>query len=412
MVRDGRFLTAGPGSPFSPLGVNFYRLAHDPGKQLHAGFCPGSYDPAYVERMMAKVAANGLNTVRTFHSSIVGPAGVVESSDAASINPAYLANVLHFLRSARAKGVRVIFAWDIWLPDIPAWADQRLPAPWERVFPGEARPEQGVNSFRLAVRPIRTRVAEIVTLIREIRTKDPGLLPVVLSWELENEVRFAANAEPFVSRPRAFGFAGTTFDVSTDEGAQALMDAATTAWASACADAIHEEDAEALVSASVFTFEAVGRKRPGTLSHDSTRDTRIPSSPHALLQSRLDFIDIHVYAHRGPPGHVRDDARATLESVRFEDLIRDARRLGKPILAGEVGVSLNAMRRSSAATDTVDHAAGQALVEELVGAVRDAGFVGALLWHYGNPDSLPADPFPTVHLHPKYAESLGAAWSR
>lgn len=410
-IREGRFVTESSGMPFTPLGVNYFRLAHDPGKLTHAAFCPGSYEPGYVERMMAHAAGQGLNTVRTFHSSIVGPSGLIETPASTSINPAYLANVVHFLRTAKAHGVRVVFAWDIWLPAAEAWRERRLHERWETRFQPGARPDEGVNSFRFAIGSVRTRAAAIVALIHAIRAVDPMLLQVVLSWELENEVRFAADREPFVSRPRAFRFAGETFDVSTDEGAQALMDATTTAWASACADAIHEADPKALVSASVFTFEAVGRKGPATFSQDSTHDARIPGSPHALLRSHLDFIDIHVYVHRGPVERVGERVEATLASVGFADLLRDARRLGKPILAGEVGISAQAMRRPPP-SDEIDHTLGQALVEELVVAVRDAGFAGAVLWHYGNPDSQPADDFPAVWLHPGYGKRLRSAWHR
>lgn len=410
-IREGRFVETSSGTPFTPLGVNYYRLAPEFGHQSHAAFCPGSYDSAYVERMMADVAHQGLNTVRIFHSALVGPSGLIESTGSPTINPAYLTNVLHFLRAAKARGVRVIFTWDIWLPAADAWAKQPLPNHWESVL--QARPEarQGVNAVRLAVEPVRKRAAGIVSLIHAIKTADSTLLPVVLAWELENEVRFAVNWEPFVTRWQDYAFGGKTFDLSTDAGSQGLMDAATAAWASACADAIHEADAEALVSASVFTFQAVGRGGPGTLSRDKTRDVRVPASPWALLQSRLDFIDIHLYAHRGPIERVRADVRKNLESVEFADVLREARRLGKPILAGEVGVSAGATRRPPD-WQTIHHDVGESLFEELVAATREEGLAGALIWHYGNPDSQPGDEFPAVQIHPGYGARLRAAWQR
>lgn len=410
-IRDGRFVEAGSGKPFVPLGANYYRAAKDPGKQAHAALCPGSYDAEYVERMMAAMAARSWNTVRVFHSFLVGPSGLIESPGSSEINPAYLANVLHLLRTARERGVRVIFTWDIWLPAAEAWARQPLPNDWESTFQADPPPRQGVNSFRLAVGPVRNRAAGIVALIRGIKVADPTLLQVVLAWELENEVRFAADQEPFVTRSAEFGFGGATFDLSTDAGSQALMDAAAAAWASACADCIHAADPESLVSASVFTFQAVGRRGPGTLSRDKTDDARVPASPRALLASRLDFIDIHVYAHRGPIDRVRADVTKTLESVGFAELLRDARRLGKPLLAGEVGVSAGATRRPPD-WHVIHHDVGEALFGELVAAVRDEGFAGALLWHYGNPDSLPDDEFPAVSLHPGYGDRLRAAWQR
>lgn len=411
VIREGRFVEAGSRTSFTPLGVNYYRIAREPGQQSHAAFCPGSYDAAYVERMMATIAEQGWNTVRVFHSTLVGPSGLIESPGSQDINPAYLTNVLHFLRAARARGVRVIFTWDIWLPAAEAWARQPLPNDWEATFQADPSPRQGVNSFRLAVGPVRNRAAGIVALIRAIKTADPTLLPVVFAWELENEVRFAADQEPFVTRRQDFAFGGATFDLSTDAGSQALMDAAAAAWASACADCIHAADAEALVSASVFTFQAVGRQGPGTLSLDKTGDARVPASPRALLGSRLDFIDIHLYAHRGPIERVRADVRKNLESVEFANVRSDARRLGKPILAGEVGVSAGATRRPPD-WQVIHHDVGESLFEALVAATREEGFGGALIWHYGNPDSQPGDEYPAVQLHPGYGARLRAAWDR
>jgi len=410
-IREGRFVGASSGKRFVPLGVNYYRIAKNPEKQAHAAFCPGSYDEAYVERMMAAMAEQGWNTVRVFHSALVGPSGLIESPGSRDINSAYLTNVLHFLRTARARGVRVIFTWDIWLPAAEAWAQQQLPQRWEEIFQQHPAERQGVNSFRLAVEPVRKRAAGIVALIQSIKTAEPGLLPVVLAWELENEVRFAVDQEPFVTRRPDYVFGGSTFDLSTEAGAQSLMDAATTAWASACADAIHEADSQALVSASVFTFQAVGRGGPGTLFRDKTRDSRVPASPRAILRSRLDFIDIHIYAHRGPIDRVRPDIAATLESVEFADVLQEARLLGKPILAGEIGVSAGATRRPPDWT-VIHHDVGEALLEELVLVVREAGFAGALIWHYGNPDSRPEDEYPAIDLFPRYGDRLGAAWGR
>jgi hypothetical protein len=410
-IREGRFVEADSGAPFTPLGVNYYRIAREPGQQSHAAFCPGSYDAAYVERMMAAIAEQRWNTVRVFHSALVGPSGLIESPVSRDINPAYLTNVLHFLRAARARGVRVIFTWDIWLPAADAWARQPLPRHWESIWQARAEGRQGVNAFRLAVEPVRKRAAGVVALIQAIKTAEPALLPVVLAWELENEVRFAVDQEPFVTRRPDYVFGGTTFDLSTDAGVQGLMDAAMAAWASACADAIHEADPQALVSASVFTFEAVGRGGPGTLSRDKTGDARVPAAPRALLGSRLDFIDIHLYAHRGPIDRVRADVTQTLESVEFTDVLREARRLGKPILAGEVGVSAGATRRPPD-WQVIHHDVGESLFEELVAATREEGFAGALFWHYGNPDSQPGDEYPAVQLHPGYGARLRAAWDR
>lgn len=407
-IRDGRFAGAESGVPFTPLGVNYYRTNRAVGEHSHAAFCPGQYDAEYVERMMAYVASKRWNTIRAFHGIVVGPAGLIESPDSREINPAYAANVVHFLRTARAHGVRVIFTLDTWLPEARAWANEPLPAEWEEVFGATPPGRYAINGLRLTLRSVRIRAAELKALIGGIRKEDPTLLAVVLAWEIENECRFAADHEPLASRA-ACAFGGKPFDLSTDDGAQAFMNEVTTAWASACADAVHAADQHALVSASVFTFAAVGRGRPGTLSQDKTADPRVPCDPCALLESRLDFIDIHIYAGRGPTKQLRTDLTASLQTVDFVKLRAEARRLGKPILAGEFGVPVGATRRPPVWTD-IHHDVGQALLADLAGELRKRGFAGALYWHYGNADSKPDDEFPAMELHRGYADRFRAAW--
>lgn len=404
-IRDGRFVGAESGVPFTPLGVNYFRSN---GKG-HTAFCPGQYDAVYVESMMEYVASKRWNTVRAFQSFLAGEAGVIESPDSDAINPAYAANILHFLRAARTHGIRVVFTWDIWLPESKAWANQPLPSEWERFFETTQPITRGVNGLRLTRRPVRIRAGAIKAVIEAIRKEDPGLLAVVLAWEIENECRFEVDAEPLSSRPVAFVLGGTSHDLSTDSGAQAFMNQATTAWASACADAVHAADPHALVSASVFTFGAVGRDGPGTLSQDKTADPRVPCDPRALLESRLDFIDIHMYASRGPTKQLRTDLTASLQTVDFVKLRAEARRLGKPILAGEFGVPVGATRRPPVWTD-IHHDVGQALLADLAGELRKRGFAGALYWHYGNADSKPDDEFPAMELHRGYADRFRAAW--
>ena len=52
--------------------------------------------------MMMDLAAHGLDTVRTFQVYAVGARGILTSRSAREISPEYLANVIHFLRTAQA----------------------------------------------------------------------------------------------------------------------------------------------------------------------------------------------------------------------------------------------------------------------------------------------------------------------
>ena len=405
-IREGCFFDTGTDKPFRPLGVNYFRIAPiREGKEGHSTFSPGSYDEEFVDRMMETLARDGFNTVRTFLSYHSGANGIVATPESGEPSPAYLLNVIHFLRAAKAHGIRVIFTWDTWMPESRAWAEMPLPDEPRYGWIPAAGHDFKTNGFRLSPEPIRARANAICALLQSLKTSAPDLVPVVLAWELENEVHFNLDQEPFLSRSTAFAFWGRRFDLGADSGAQALMDAASISWANACADAIHAVDPEALVSASVFTFHAVGRQRPGTWSKDQTNDMRIPARPLALLESRLDFVDIHIYAGQSESESIAQHLKRDLDSVEISHLAREARRLGKPILIGESGVAARHMRRGPD-WQTIPHETGVNLLREFYQALSPFSFAGVLHWHYGSPDSTAQDEHPALHLFPQYAEAI------
>lgn len=409
-IRGGRFVNRSTGEPFTPVGVNYYRGGLvSIGKGCHAAFSPGFYDRPFIEEMMGDVSARGFNTVRAFQSFHTGPDGIVTDRNSGAINPVVLDNVLHFLRQAQQHGLRVIFTWDTWLPDSRVWAGAPLPGESAYAFQIEPVPGQGMNSFRLALSAVRTRANAISTLISSIQKADASLLAVILAWELENEVHFATDLEPFRSRPSAFRFGGRTFDLTADAGAQDLMDSAIQAWASACAEEIRRTDPEALVSASVFTFAAVGRKGPTNLSSDQTKDARIPARPLALLRSGLDFVDIHLYAARNKSESVLAHLHRDLESVEFAEVVKEANSTGKPLLVGETGVAAHFLRQPPN-WKQIHHDQGVLLLKEQLTGLRAAGFAGVLLWHYGNADSHDGEEYAPVRLLPQYGEVLQNTW--
>jgi hypothetical protein len=406
VIRDGKFVDASTGRTFRPAGVNYYRLGLIAGKkQGHSAFSPGSYDETFITRMMENLSRAGFNTVRSFLSNHSGAGGIVTAAQSAEVNPDFLRNLAHFLRAAQTHGIRVILSWDTWTPDSQAWAETPLAGESRHGWVTEPSQDLKVNGFRLTPKPIRAKANAIRALIAGLRKSAPELVPVVLAWELENEVHFNLEQEPFPSRPAAFVFGEREFDLRTDSGAQALMDAATRAWATACAEAIHAADPEALVSASVFTFTAVGRQGPGTWSKDQTKDMRVPARPLALLDTGLDFVDIHLYVGKSMTESISQHLQRDLASVEMPLLAAEARRLGKPILIGESGVAAHYMRRGPD-WQTIPHDVGVDLLRKFHQALAAHPFAGVLHWHYGSPDSSARDEFPALHLFPQYGEAL------
>lgn len=410
VVRDGRFVEKATGKPFIPLGANYYRGGTvKNGKKGHAALCPVAYDRAYVEKMMADLEASGFNTLRVFHSYLMGEDGLLASPQAREVAPEYAANMLHLLQQACKHDVRVIFTWDIWNPSSEWWASQPLPDEARSGIPMEGTPGMLVNALRFALPGVRTRANSIVALIEVIKKADPGLLPVVLAWELENEIYYRMDQAPFSKREGSFTFAGKSYALDSDAEVQALMDDNIVAWSNLCAGAIREADPEALVSAGVFSFAAVGRGGPGTLSKDQTKDTRVPARLTALLRADLDYLDLHLYAWRTKDQGITDYLARNLASVEWEQLSAAARTAGKPILSGETGVFANYLRKAPNWQE-IDHELGVACFEEHLRGMKERGFAGALYWIYGNPDSVPNQEHPVLALFPQYGKALREAF--
>lgn len=409
IIKSGKFVEKDTGRPFIPFGVNYYRTGVvSNGKDVHATFCPGFYDRAYIEKMMADLSARGFNTVRTFQVYHVGKDGILTSSKSREISPDYLANMVHFLQQARKHHIHVIFSWDIWLPESEWWSAKPLPHEDKYSLLPAWDEKMGVNNYRIFKGSVRNRANAIVSIIEALRKTDPSLLKVVMTWELENEVYFNANSEPFKTCQGVFRFADKDYLLSSDEQVQKLMDDMIVQWANICTDAIHHADKEALVSAGVFTFHAIGRNRPGSLSQDHTSDTRVPARPMALVRSKLDYLDIHLYAWMTETEDVAEYFTHSLESVEWDKLTTTAQKAGKPIMAGETGVCANYLRKPP--EWTINHELGVKCFREQLSLMKNEKLAGVLFWSYGNPDSTLNDEFPAISLFPQYMKVMKDVW--
>jgi hypothetical protein len=410
-IRNGRFVNLATGTTFVPVGCNVLRLATlADGKKEHATFCPGVYDSAETERMMRDLETHGLNTVRAFQVYAVGPGGIMESKDDREISPGYVANVVDFLRAARRHGIHVIFTWDMWLPESARWAADPVTGETEYRFQPKWVTAMNSNNFMLTLPSVRTRSNAVLALIRAIRQTDASLLPVVLAWEIENEIHFDVDKEPLKSRPAAFQFAGRTYNLGSSKGAQDFMDDAFVQWCDFSADAIHAADPEALVSVSVFPFGAVGRPGPWHSLEDTTKDPRVPARPLALLRSKLDFIDLHIYAFTdGSPNGFERNCEMQMASDECPELQKAALQAGKPILIGETGVNTHLLKGASSRDGVqypFDYRLGLSVLQKHLSQLKGAAFTGALVWYYGDNPATPNQEYPLLETFPEYQDML------
>lgn len=350
VVQSGRFVEERSGKIFVPRGFNYTRLGGT--QAYHVVFSPLRYDKMRAERMFSDSAKHDFNVVRVFAG-----AGFLDAGDANGVTPQFFENALDFLRRARRHNVRVIFTLD-WIPPGKRYSDISKPEPDDLKY---------VSLLYLNPPHIKAKARFFRDFISFIKARDANLLSSVFSWELENEAFLDVNAPPFSRTSGSWTYAGKTYDLSRDEDLQAIADLGTQQWANTLADAIRAEDPKALVSASVFTFAAVGRSGPNKLRQDKTPDTRFPLRARVLAQTRISYLDIHLYA-LDEAGLARD-----LESIEWPETLAECRRTGKPLMMGEFGAFRGGHANASVAAPAI---------RAHLRRVAKLGFSGFLMWTY------------------------------
>ena len=357
-IRKGQFITLETGNGFTPKGCNFIRLRHKtPGTIAHSTFDDQYYNGSRMESMLRDLAVHGFNTVRVFIDPVSPAVGLFETRETTRLSPVYMANVLDLLQRARDHGVYVIFVFSMWGPNNT----------WLHRGPAKATMVSGPNELYFRAGAAETRAALLSEFVKAIKAYDSALLSVVLAYEIQNELCYFVKAEPLSLADGIFRYGDKTYNLSSEQEIQQLMDDVSVHWCNATVKEVRRIDPQALVSISVFTFRAVGRTGPNRLRKDRTTDNRIPARPLALAESSVSYVDIHLYPHG--PNTMQEDLR----SIEFDALRRKCLRAGKPLLMGEFGAFKHDYPTLKTAVRGVTQHAKEAY---------DAGFVGFLYWTY------------------------------
>lgn len=352
VVRDGQFVQPG-GRVILPRGFNYIRLY--PGRS-HDTFDPEHYDPAAAERAMRRWRADKFNVVRVFINTAAHVPGTIAQKEGRGLSGTYVANIADFLARARQNEIGVMLCTESY-PRVAPYSDGlRKPGPMVSV----------ANAVYLEAGHVGAKAQFLKDLIGALHLARPGCLDAIFSYDLQNEFcfhggpPFMLDAGSFVaSDGKAYALPGRRQDLA-DDAAIRFIDR--------MADAIHGVHAGALVSASVFTYAAVGRVGPGDFSIKKAEwQNRIPFRPLAILRSKADFLDLHFYP-ADAKGWERD-----LASVEFDDVRKLAKELGKPLLVGEFGGFKRAFQTAESAA---------VWMGELAGRFEERGFAGWLYWTY------------------------------
>lgn len=330
--KDGaQFILKESGNTFFVKGFNYVRLRGD-----HATFdadtrnTKSHYEPDRAEAMFSALSMAGYNTVRVFiigrSKANPGIAGDYDTTKA--LYEPYMENVLDFLRRATRHGIRVF----------PAFGDGGVPlnAYYRQRLRGKGHNK---NVLILTTDGIAARRKHITSFLSYIKDKEPALLPTLLGLQCQNEAYLRADQWPFNQKEGNFTAAnGKTYDLSSTEQRQALMDEGYRHYHKRITAAVKAIDAEMLVAEGVFVPRAVGKdaKKHAGVWPGKTTDERYPPTLTTIGAGSLDFLDVHFYRTNRKES-VDQAFRLNLGSTGFfTPNIADIR-TRKPVIMGEFG---------------------------------------------------------------------------
>ncbi len=333
-----QFVLKESGKPFYVTGFNYIRLRSKDGRpggdhstfDADTKFTEAAYQPDRAEAMFQALEDAGYNTVRVF---IIGrntfnPGIGGDYTTTQGLYEPYMENVLDFLRRATRHNIRVF----------PTFGDGELPnnAYYLSLF-GAGNDEK--NLLVLSKNGVDARVEYISSFLSYLKTKEPTVLPTLLGLQCQNEAYLRSNQFPFSETKGRFTAAnGKSYDLSSSESRQALMDEGYRYYHQRIVEAVKAIDPEMLVAEGVFVPAAVGKDPTGAtgLWPAKYKDKRYPPTLTRLGDSPLDFLDVHFYRHNARLT-VAEAFEQSLSSTGFFAPEMAGIRKTKPVIVGEFG---------------------------------------------------------------------------
>jgi hypothetical protein len=323
------------GTTFVSRGVVYERL--DGGGQP-VTFDVGLYDAAAADAALTDLDLYGYNTVRVF----MGGASLADASTADDLSGAYVANVVDFLRKARARGIQVILVTE-GVPPGTSYSAQ--------VASGATAELAGENAHYLTAAGVSADAAFRAALAGRL-TAEPALRETILSYELRREAYFRSDQAPLTLGSGTITPAnGQSYDLAVPAERQALMDDGLVHWADTVRAAIRAVDPTALVSLGFLWPQGPNPARIG--------DPRVSRMRGVLDDSQLDFVSPRVI-----PG-------LELTLPQYVANYELPATTAKPVLMAELGAPIASNGTAAIAAETLQSWQADSCA---------AGFDGWLLW--------------------------------
>ena len=223
------------------------------------------------------------------------------------------------------------------------------------------------NSDYLYEPAVEAKAAYMASFVRALKNRiEVGLLTTIFGFSLENEARGYGNEPPFnVGSVTVLDAHEVARNMSAPNDRRALLDVAFANWANTFATAVWEIDRDAMVTAGMFTYFAVGwpTLQPlgqlASVTNDFLR-TLLSSAP-TVLSPTLTFTFIPQVQGLNFSDDVQSENFAQIERSKM------------PILMGEFGAFRTPYSTLSAAVKVLEDTVVQACSTEF-------GFQGWLVW--------------------------------
>lgn len=364
----GEFYNATTQARFVPRGYNYVRLATigSCGEQ-HTTFNVGMYSPSAADAFLGQMQYDGYNLVRVFINpgdayygascqQQTGQYGIAGPKTSNGLYAPYVANFADFVTRAKARGIYVV--------PVLNYVPQN--AKYIGIGNASALPNiEDHNAYFLSTGLVQAKATYARDFAQALAAYAGGeLLSAIFAWEIENEVFLLGDKKPFsLQSGNVLTADGLTYNMASAASRQQAADANVVHWANTAAAAIRQIDPQAQVSASVFTYHAIGRSGANGLLPDANPDKRYPARPNSLrLYSTLNYTDIHTY-----PLGANYSLANDLNSSEFASMNKTT----KPLLMGEFGAFKSQFPTlNSAALAMRAHR----------NAAYSAGFAGWLFW--------------------------------
>ena len=308
------------GAPFLPRGATYTRLGPErDGQQptYHTTFSVGDYDAARADRQLARMHRDGYNTVRVFLNGTCS--AICLGQPGGTLRARYLANLIDFLRRAKANQMYVIVTMD-YLPWVGHYNDlvPHLLSDYSTWQNDEVLIPSGAQAN-----------AEFFGELAQRLLAGGAPIDALLAYELRSEMVLNWNEPPLSLGSGVFvGADGRSYDLASYAEKKALVTNGTATFIDRARAAIRTVDPSALV--------AIGFPVVGAQPFDEARA--------AIDLSSADVVDVHYY----PNQFVTE---ASFAEAMASDGVTGQQQ--KPIILGEFGAFRHAYPTATAAADAL-----------------------------------------------------------